>query len=355
MFPFSRPRFRASVSCAVLAGLGIAAGLFAIDVPQARAATTNGFSSDIQQTTYMGLPAYRLSDGKTEAVVVPQIGRIMRYGKVGGRNILWNAESWNWKARDWKNYGGEKDWLSPQSSWGEFHGSNIWPPDPVLDGTQYDAKAVAPGVLEIRSQVSPGTGIRITRTFSFAPNGDFVIKLTASKDGGAAVRAGLWSIAQVVPGEAVFVSASPHSVYKKGYLGLIGNSVVASAWPDMIRVNPSVKNGCKIGVDSDVASIVSISHGIAFLSSTPKLPGQYPDGPDIAGCPVELYVNDESSKFYCELELLGPLVHAKAGSTWSMTIHWSLHNISTSASSPSQLAEAARRLLYGNTLGKTGN
>ena len=33
--------------------------------------------------------AYRLSNGTVEVVVVPALGRIMRYGYIGQRNVLW--------------------------------------------------------------------------------------------------------------------------------------------------------------------------------------------------------------------------------------------------------------------------
>ena len=40
---------------------------------------------------YLGFAAYRLSDGRSEAVVVPRLGRVMRYAMVGGENLLWNS------------------------------------------------------------------------------------------------------------------------------------------------------------------------------------------------------------------------------------------------------------------------
>lgn len=49
-------------------------------------------AATVEKTTYNGLEAYRLSDEKTEAVIVPSLsGRVMRYGAVGGANWLWNA------------------------------------------------------------------------------------------------------------------------------------------------------------------------------------------------------------------------------------------------------------------------
>jgi len=45
--------------------------------------------SHVERTTYMGFPAYRITDGHTEAVAAPAIGRIMRFGlaAISGRLI----------------------------------------------------------------------------------------------------------------------------------------------------------------------------------------------------------------------------------------------------------------------------
>jgi len=62
----------------------------------------------ITRTVYDGRTAFRLSDGRTEAVVVPEIGRVMRYGFVGGSNWLWNSSQKSYGKNEWKNWGGDK-------------------------------------------------------------------------------------------------------------------------------------------------------------------------------------------------------------------------------------------------------
>src|SRR4051812_45720093 len=49
--------------------------------------------TQISRATYRGSEAIRLTDGRTEAIIVPSIGRLMRYGLVGGENWLWNADT----------------------------------------------------------------------------------------------------------------------------------------------------------------------------------------------------------------------------------------------------------------------
>src|ERR1043165_8928211 len=74
-----------------------------------------------------------LSNGKFEVIYVPQIGRIMRYGRIGGPNMLWENPKYFGKTvdlknpgKDWTNFGGDKLWSAPQDRWG-------WPPDPRID------------------------------------------------------------------------------------------------------------------------------------------------------------------------------------------------------------------------------
>ena len=99
----------------------------------------------VKRVTYHGWPeCYRLSNGTAELIFVPQIGRIMRFGRVGGPNVLWENPALAGKARpasarakEWVNYGGDKLWPAPQDRW-------TWPPDTALDGATHTV-AVLPG------------------------------------------------------------------------------------------------------------------------------------------------------------------------------------------------------------------
>lgn len=286
----------------------------------------------ISQTTYFGRPAFRLTDGKCEAVVVPSLGRVMRYGKVGGSNLLWNAPtSSKFKAGEWKNFGGDKTWLSPQSSWGTFHGKGAWPPDPAFDGTSHSAEVQSGGKLKLMSQTSPIIGIRLERTMGFNAAGEFVIEQSAFKTSGAPVRAGLWSISQSVPGASVFLPMASDSVYKNGYFRF-GSAKTpdegVSVANGLLRVDPVPRGGGKkFGVDAPVAAIASVRDGVAWVQRATKPKGQYPDGAEDHGFPVELYVNGDANVFYAELELLGPLVDMVKGQKQTHTVKWQLHDL----------------------------
>ena len=118
----------------------------------------------VKTVTYNGWKgAVQMSNGTVEIVIVPQIGRIMRYGFVGGPNMLWNNIALAGKttdlasaSKDWNNYGGDKLWPAPQDRW-------AWPPDRVLDSAPQTVKKLAEwasaddgaGEQNIRHPVSP--------------------------------------------------------------------------------------------------------------------------------------------------------------------------------------------------------
>lgn len=287
----------------------------------------------ITQTTYAGRGAYRLTDGKSEAIVVPSLGRVMRWGQVGGPNLLWNAGSVSSKAGEWKNYGGDKTWLSPQSFWKVMHGSDNWPPDPAFDGTPQRAQVLSGGQLKLVSSTSPRLGIHLERVMGFNSKGEFVIEQTAVKTAGSPSRVGLWSISQSQAPDAVFIPTSPASPYKNGfyYLSSLAGAPAQAAKTEgsVFRVSPRPLAGgsAKFGVDAPVSSLVAVKGGLAWLQQSAKPAGQYPDGADGAGFPVEVYVNGDPNAYYVELELLGPLVNLFKGAKMTHTVRWSLHDL----------------------------
>lgn len=303
----------------------------------------------ISAVEYRGRKAFKLTDGKTEAIIVPEIGRIMSFGKVGGPNLLWNLSGPALPKPAYTNYGGDKTWLAPQSSWNEFHGKNNWPPDRALDGDAHRVEVLTGGKVRLISPLSM-TGIRLTRTIYFAGNGEFVIEQTARKEKGTPVRASIWSITQTVPGQAVFLPLDPQSSYARGHFRYVSQSeaqTTAVVKPNLLRLVPSGDGGgVKFGVDAQVSSIVSVRDGVAFLQKSTKPAGVYPDGQGGAGFPVELFVNGDAKNFYCEMELLGPLRNFSIGGKSTHTVRWSLHSLPSQNVDSPAVIDVVEKLLF---------
>ena len=308
----------------------------------------------ISATTYGGRPAYRLTDGRSEAVVVPGIGRVMRFGLVGGANLLWNAvPGAEPKFGPWVNYGGDKSWLGPESSWDTWrNGGGNWPPDAAQDGQLgATAEVLTGGKLRLTTPLSPQNGVQLTREMYFDAGGDFVIEQAGRKLAGPPLRGSLWSISQVVPGQAIFLPVNSNSPYKKNYHWLSapqGAPKVELINNRLLRLIPETGGGgYKLGVDAPVSSIVSVVDRVALAQRAGHPKGDYPDGADGAGFPVELYVNSDPRMYYAELELLSPLLPFRAGARWQHTVRWSLHALPSDDLDAPETVKAIEDILLG--------
>lgn len=304
----------------------------------------------IEKMKFNGQAAYRLSDGQSEAIIVPAYGRVMRFGRVGGINWLWNAAPQKYKPNDWKNYGGDKTWPAPQSQWAAMGGGPTWPPPPAWDGKPHKA-GVKNGKLWMVSPVQKGLGARVVREFWFDANGDFVVSQAADKISGPPVYFSLWSVIQIEPPDAIFLPLNPNSPYKNNFYWIYKPKVEVDAKllsPTLLRVLPSAgddKNNFKIGTDADISALIAVRDGWAFRVRSNKPKGDYPDGALEAGFPVELWNMGPKDMHYNELELLSPMNLYKVGSRWRHTIRWSVHQLPSKNIEAPLLQEAIEKLL----------
>jgi len=289
-------------------------------------------STSITAVQYRGWEAYRITNGRLAAIVVPSIGRLMSFGPASGENLLWDAPLTKSDANTasvnpytfgpgYVNWGGDKIWLAPQSSW-----SQGWPPDKDWDGAPFQS-AIVGHALRMTSRVSQASGLRLIRDFTFVGS-RFVETTTMTKLAGLSLRGGLWEIAQVIQPSAVRVPVARSSAYTGGYTWL-QNRVAAKTVPIAINghgwltIVPPISGTFKLGTDSDRAIIEANSGGYRLVLSERRLSGQYADGSG-HGCPVELYNNGASNGHYCELELLTPMRSMKLGDSARMVVSWTL-------------------------------
>jgi hypothetical protein len=312
-------------------------------------------SPAITQTKYFGWDAYRLSDGQTEALVVPVIGRVMSFGRVGGDNWLWSAKLELGKVPDfggWKNWGGEKTWLSPQNRWGNLGSKNNWPPAKEWDQLPFKAQVLSGGHLKLVGPVSPVSGVRIIREFWHAENGDFVIQQSVEKLRGTPLNFGIWNITQVDNAkiDAVYLPLDPDSDYDNGFRWMnstprdrIAPTGVASS---TLKVLPTMKGAYKIGVDAPYCAIAVTRKDWAFVERASRARGEYPDGEaGKSGTSVQLYGQGDAKMNYLELELLSPLRKFVAGARWNHTVKWRLEKLPSSDASDPAVHSAIEKLL----------
>jgi hypothetical protein len=278
---------------------------------------------------WRGIAAHRLTDGLTEAVVVPPLGgRVMHYGPVGGRNMLWNGADGLEKKPPAVTWGGDKTYLGPHSGWGLQHGS-AWPP-PAPDFQP--AEVIAPvGIFSTLGAPWPGSGARIQRDYAFAADGALVITHRVAPVPGSREIAALWTVTQILPPAAAFVPLAAASPYQDGCFWFDFAKPVPRPWatllsPRLLRIMPVPGIGFKMGAHPEFPALAAFQNEFAFLQTAEPQPGQYPEGADGAGLSVEVYHHDQRGDgAYMELEFLSALRRLDAGLT--LTTRWSLHRM----------------------------
>ena len=309
--------------------------------------TTWAQEPSVSKISWQGLQAFRLSDGKVEAIVVPErSGRVMSFRRVGEKAIewLWQAPEETLRGNGYKNWGGDKTFLGPQSDW-QLFGKPGWPPDPSWDGPAHEATLTADGHLRTRGAPSAGSQICLEREFWFE-GGEFVVRQTFEKVGGEPRLHAIWDVTQIATPEAVFLPLNPASLYQAGYYSysakLPPNANLETLSPSVLKIGPAPGASYKVGVDSPVAALLAVRGQEAFRVRAALEKGPYPEGAERAGFPVEFYNHaDAGPAHYVELELLSPLHLFRSTDRYSFTVRWTLHSFPVDVPT----AESAEKLL----------
>ncbi len=287
----------------------------------------------VEKTTWRDLPAYRITDGKTEAIAVPQLGgRVVRYGRVGGFNFLWNGEQGTERNGDALMWGGDKTYVGPHTMW-RFTQPQMWPP-PAPDRTSWEASASGDNHLRMTSAPWPGYGTRITRELAFDADGSLVFTHTVDPAPGSTLLGAVWTVTQTIPSDAVFAPLNPKSPYKSGVFWFDAISMEKAGAsllnPGLLQIKTIVGTGFKLGADARKPALASVKDGLAFVLTADPEKGQYPEGADGAGMSIEIYHHDlPPPREYVELEFLSPLRKLDEGAT--LRTHWRIEETSHTA------------------------
>lgn len=285
-------------------------------------------SVTIKKIDYHGWKdAYLLTNKMVELVFVPQIGRIMRYGYIGGKNMLYENSELHGKVpdpanlgKDWVNYGGDKLWPAPQSRWG-------WPPDPTLDRGAQTASISSDKRLIVTGQLSKTMSLQFRREITLASSGTGVtIRNILVNTGKKDVSWSIWEITQVDNPEVVRCPINKNGKFPGGYhyLGDVAppQDLIKLVGEEVHFRRNSEQTG-KFGVDSPLGWIKAEIGNTEFTVSAEYVKnGVYPDG----GCPLEVYGNNDPLK-YVEMELLAPIKKLAPGTSSTFTTRWRLSNL----------------------------
>jgi hypothetical protein len=276
-------------------------------------------------TNYQGWTnSIHLSNGLVEAIIVPQIGRVMQF-RIAGQteSPFWENEELFGRMPDpqstnWLNFGGDKAWPAPQADW-EQHTSRAWPPPVGFDATSFTAE-VSGWHVRLTSPVDPHYGIRVRRDIHLAIDSPVMtITTTFDKVSRRALMASVWVVTQLKDPMMVTAPVARPSIFREGF------RVQTEQAPPSLRVSNGIltltrnpKEAHKIGMD--VPTLVWIGEETILRVDSPRLPGrEYPH----QGASAEIYTNPDPLP-YVELEMLGPLEKMIVGDQISRTSTYTL-------------------------------
>lgn len=270
-------------------------------------------------TNYCGWPgSYVLRNAYAEVVVVPSIGRVMRFAYRGEESVFWENPMLLGKptpALPWAtpgSFGGDKTWPAPQSHWD-------WPPPPAFDSLPCVAHIEGQSIV-LTTPIDPRFGIRAIRRVVLDPF-EPVLRITTTyeKLEGPPVDLSVWVISQFRDPVGVYFRIPKDTRFPLGYnnqWGIPTNQV--STTGSLLRMVRSRTSSHKIG--SDATTLLWVGRDHMCLVETDRPQGYpYPDNHSS----VEVYTNPDPAA-YVELETLGPLQSMKAGDRISASNRYTL-------------------------------
>lgn len=278
----------------------------------------------VEETSFAGWDnAVRMRNAQVEAVIVPQIGRVMSFRFHNGENVMWVNEDLAGEApgtdgEDWKNFGGDKAWPAPQSDWAKILGAE-WPPpegfDPAPTRAQIDGDRVV-----LMAPVERDYGLRVIRTITLEPDRPVMnISTRFEKVTGEPVRVSVWVVAQLNDPVGVYVPVPDPTIYPSGHHLMMETEPAGLRFSDgLLQLTRHPEKSTKIGTDAD--ALLWMGRTTALKMESPRRSRlRYPDNSSSA----EVYTSPGDWK-YVELEFLSPLVLLTEGDRTEANVRYEL-------------------------------
>lgn len=276
----------------------------------------------VERFAYHGWPdCYRISNGCVEVTVVPSIGRIMQLrlpGRQDGpfwENRALDGQLHDPTSREWFNFGGEKCWPAPQTSWLQQQGRE-WPPPAGFDSRSVEVASHETGIT-LTSPVDSAYGIQVVRHMELEPDRPTMRMCTEYKKlAGPAVKVAVWTITQMHEPERVFALLPAESAFANGHIQLLmGDPADLKIEGRLLSLVRHPQEYIKLGTAA--SSLVWVGPNGVVQIDVEQKQGEYPDG----GCVTEIYTNPDPHR-YVELEALGPLTTMLVGDRIELnTVH----------------------------------
>lgn len=278
----------------------------------------------MQQISYLHLPnCFRLTNGTIEVIVTTDVGpRVIRYGFVGGENILGETPELSQLTSlgEWKPWGGHRLWVAPEAMPHSYHPDNL-PVDYTVDG-ELSITLIAP--------IEGVTGLQKEMTVSLDSSGSGVtLSHRIINHNLWGIEAAPWALTIMRGGGVAILPGEPYRSHGDAlhparqlvlwhYTDLTDSRWRLGRRYIQLCCDPSLPEPQKIGAGNRAGWCAYVVEDLLFIKRFPYNEGEtYPD----FGCNTEIF----TAGSFIELESLSPLQQLAPGEHTAHREKWGLY------------------------------
>jgi hypothetical protein len=277
-------------------------------------------SGFLYRTNYHGwADAIWMGNGHVEAIIVPAVGRVMQFRWAGAEDgPFWEnpdlagepgEDPGGAEAAQWRNYGGDRVWPSPQLEWMSVMETN-WPPPVGFDGSAVEAH-IDGWVVTLVYPTDADFGIRATRRIELVPGAPAMEILTEyEKMDRKTMDLGVWVLTQLKEPLSLHARLPELSNFPQGFQPMSGRlppSQVFEIRDRLLTLGRDPENSHRLGLE--VGSVVWMDDTTVLKIESPRLP--YRNYPEKG---VSAIVSTQADpQGYVEIEMLGPVRQVRRG------------------------------------------
>lgn len=287
-------------------------------------AESNRPESDVPVIFLDSPSALTLQNGKIFLALDPALGRIVGFGSAASRqNLIWLNRADQLPDRSapqaWRNYGGDKVWVSQQKTWPFIRNADR--PDPDIDGSPWQLLEATEHRAVLESRQSRTLNVRVRRTVTLAERAPRVtIHNVLHRSAPSPFPVHIWSITQIRPTECCLLHSAAQKPDPRPYLELCAPGTLPR--DRVTELDASVLFRPPRGEPAD-SKIGTLGKWVAAVFPDWVLLQRhifdptacYPDGSS-----VQVYACPD----YLELETLSPSLHLQPGEELAHTVSWEL-------------------------------
>jgi hypothetical protein len=295
-------------------------------------------SDEPQVPEFDGTPfpdAIRLTNGTVNLTVVPSIGgRIMRYGMVGGENVLWNNPKIHDAAKNtdgsYFNYGGDKAWPWPQDDWPLLIG-RMYPPPPECNEATFKSRLIGSTGVHLESPLIESHAARFVREITLDPAGGTRVTIVTRLEQAGGKRPppsiAAWTVTQVPGDRDIYARMIPDGVFEsmRPEMPTPTSRPIDQKNPRVIALSKTTPSASKTGLDADLLAAVKGDTLFVIRSQTAAMRTEK-FRPAERG---QLFIQQadppkQDVPRYIELEFTGPREDLASGQAAELRVMWEL-------------------------------